>query len=46
MQNRFGETALLGACENGHVETAMVLVDCGASVDYKNKVRKNISVVP
>ena len=46
MQNKYGETALFGACQQGQAETARVLVDHGANVDYKNKVkRKNIKTV-
>lgn len=32
------------ACENGDFETAMVLLDHGAVVDYQNKVTENMSV--
>ena len=34
-----GNTALIKACELGHVETARVLLDHGAAVDYQNKVK-------
>ena len=35
-----GNTALIKACELGHVETARALLDHGAAVDYQNKVFK------
>ena len=39
MQNEYGNTALLGACGEGHVTTAALLIEKGATVDYQNKVR-------
>ena len=39
LQNKFGDTALFGACRGGHAETARILLDYGANVDLKNKVR-------
>ena len=39
-QNKYGDTALIKACQGGHVETARVLLDHGANVDYQNKVKK------
>ena len=41
MQNEYGDAALIGACQGGHVETARVLLDYGANVDLQNNVRKN-----
>ena len=38
MQDEFGDTALMEACDAGHVDTAALLIDKGARVDYKNKV--------
>ena len=37
-QNEYGETAVLGACRGGHAETARILVEYSANVDYQNKV--------
>ena len=37
-QDERGNTALIEACENGHVGTARVLLDHGAVVNYQNKV--------
>ena len=34
---RFGRTALLVACENGHLEIARLLVEKGANMDAQNK---------
>ena len=39
MQNEYGETALIVACGEGHVATAALLIEKGATVDYQNKVR-------
>ena len=37
----------MNACQHGYTETAMVLLDYGAKVDYKNEVRwLSISMVP
>ena len=38
MQDKNGDTALIKACEHGHVETARVLLDHGANVDHQNIV--------
>ena len=40
MQDVNGNTALMEACQRGHVETAMVLLDHGAIVDQQNKVKE------
>ena len=37
-QDKWGNNALIEACENRHAETARVLLDHGAAVDYCNKV--------
>ena len=34
-----GGTALTTACRKGHVQTAVVLLALGATVDYPDKVR-------
>ena len=34
-----GGTALSVACQGGHTETAKVLLDKGAIIDYQNEVR-------
>ena len=39
IQNFFKETALFNACRCGHAETAKVLLDHGAIVDYQDEVR-------
>ncbi len=39
MQDGDGNTALIMTCERGCVETARVLLDHGANVDYRNKVK-------
>jgi ankyrin repeat protein len=40
MQDAYGDgnTPLIMTCQCGHVETARVLLDHGAVVDYQNKV--------
>ena len=38
VQDESGTTALIQACERGHVETARVLLDHGANVDHQNNV--------
>ena len=38
IQDKLGDTALIEACDGGHVDTAALLIDYGARVDYKNKV--------
>ena len=40
MQDEFGDTALIEACDGGHVAVAALLIDKGARVNYKNKVSK------
>ena len=39
MQDKFGETALITACANGHLDTAKLLVRQGAVVNFQRKVR-------
>ena len=34
-----GDTALNMACQRGHTETAKVLLDKGAIIDYQDEVR-------
>ena len=34
--NRFGGTALIPACEHGHVENVKLLIAAGVDVDYVN----------
>ena len=43
MQNDDHNTALIKACEEGHAETARMLLDHGANVNQQNEVRKLIS---
>ena len=38
VQDDEGNTALIQACQGGHVKTARVLLDHGANVNYQNKV--------
>ena len=38
MQDEFGDTALIEACDGGYVAIAALLIDEGARVNYKNKV--------
>ena len=38
MQSMNGNTGLIKACGCGHIETAKVLLEHGAVVDYQNKV--------
>lgn len=38
MQDGWGNIPLIGACQEGHAETAQILLDHGAIPDYKNKV--------
>ena len=38
MQDGWGNIPLIGACQEGHAETAQVLLDHGAIVDYQNNV--------
>ena len=40
MQDEFGDTALIEACDGGHMAVAALLIDKGARVNYKNKVSK------
>ena len=37
-QDEDGDTALIKACQGGHVETARLLLDHGANMDHQNKV--------
>ena len=39
MQDDRGETALFAASQEGHLETATLLLKSGALVNYKSKVR-------
>ena len=39
MQDHLGATALVVACERGHVDVARLLIERGAVIDYQNKVR-------
>ena len=39
MQNKFGDTAFIGAAQEGHVECATILLKCGADINYLSKVR-------
>ena len=39
MQNEYGETALFAASTEGHLQTATLLLQHGAVVNYQNKVR-------
>ena len=45
MQAGDSDIALIEACRLGHVERATVLLDHEANVNYKDWVRKNISIV-
>ena len=38
MQDGWCNIPLIGACQEGHAETAQILLDHGAVADYKNKV--------
>ena len=38
MQDENGNTALIEACQGGHVESARILLDHGANVDHQNNV--------
>ena len=44
VQNDFGETALVTAVVKGHLHVAEILVENGADVNYRNKVRALIPV--
>ena len=44
MQSDFGDTALVGAVNKGHLHVAEILVKNGANVNYRNKVRVLIPV--
>jgi ankyrin repeat protein len=39
MQTKYGSTALIRACANGHLETAKLLLHRGAFVNYQDRVR-------
>ena len=41
VQDDDGNTALIEASQNGHAETARVLLDHGANVHYQNRVRNS-----
>ena len=45
MQDEYGDTALMGACKQGHVTIAALLIEKGATVDYQNKVRLSIMCI-
>ena len=38
MQDERGNSALIEACQGGHVETARILLDHGANLHYQNGV--------
>ena len=38
MQDNVGNTALIEACEGGHVETARMLLDYGTNIDHQTNV--------
>ena len=38
IQNEWGNTALIAACQWGHADTARILIEKGADVVYRNKV--------
>ena len=38
MQDDVGNTALILACQCGHVETARILLDSGTNIDHQNNV--------
>ena len=44
-QNEWGNMALSLACAGGYIETARVLLDRRAYVDYQNKV-KSLKFIP
>ena len=44
VQNEFGQTALITACKVGHIDTARVLLDHGAIIDFQDKVIAPASV--
>ena len=49
MQDDLGFTALMFACQEGHVEVADLLIKKGAEVEYHNMVRllvQCISLIP
>ena len=39
MQDGFSSTALIVACQQGHVHVARLLIKRGAAIDYQDKVR-------
>ena len=39
MQDEDGDTTLIEVCQDGHVEIARVLLDLGANVNYRNRVK-------
>ena len=39
MQDERGDTALFGACQEGHYDPVALLIDHGADVNYLSKVR-------
>ena len=40
MQDKHGETALMTASADGHLETAKLLLQRGASINFQRKVRE------
>ena len=44
VQDDFGDTALVMAVNEGHLHVAEILVENGADVNYRNKVRALIPV--
>ena len=39
MQNKFGDTALIAASEQGHIKCATILLNHKADANYQRKVR-------
>jgi ankyrin repeat protein len=39
MQNEFGDTALIAAAQEGHIQCAIILLKYRADINYLNKVR-------
>ena len=39
MQDEFGETALIAAINKGHTDVVENLINAGANVNYRTKVR-------
>ena len=45
VQDDFGDTALMAAVNEGHLQVAEILVNNGADVNYRNKVRALIPII-